>query len=629
MKKLIYIFAFVISTLTSCDKSNVEDGSLPDISVNTVRTDDVNRSIRPVILGERKENPFSLENMKIALDTLKKIVEQSDEPVFKANEIDGIELETTDLYVRLLPQDSIQYKQLMNDTTLTLFDFPLDYEIKQSGDYYQDPTLKKPFTWYYTTVKPGYIPPVGVKYEIIEKLFIAEHSEYYSEEPITYAENTQQAVRRNTNSQGIDTNIFNALCVISFKLTGNEKELKQDTSNILPANSNKSAIMKITIPNCTRYTVKIGFVKISWTSCDPYYFPDGKIKVNTPNGEVGVKGIKVRMWRWFTYADARTDSIGYYYCNKDKFNSVWIGNDIDYHIIFEGSNNSNIWTLSRSIFGAICLWTNYYGAGSHDPNGYTMTFDTNNDYWGKCVLNNAIFNYCDIAKIEGISLPPDNLDIANKTGLYSDSGAPLLNNHINWSLVYAYPNFWGVVAQFFADLLVGWAYPDLMLRYSGNLKDYYKITSIAWHELTHASQVNRMISEKGLLWASDYWSANVYQQASNTFKDYNGDGNNDGNPYGNKGDERWQIIALSEGWANYREQVLAIRYLGQTNYNATYNLFLVKYLKMFEELESIGCSFQNMEKSLCTYSISGFRDNLNEIYPSLKSQITIIISSRL
>lgn len=95
------------------------------------------------------------------------------------------------------------------------------------------------------------------------------------------------------------------------------------------------------------------------------------------------------------------------------------------------------------------------------------------------------------------------------------------------------------------------------------------------------------------------------------------------------GDERWQIIALSEGWANYREQVLTICYLGQTNYNATYNLFLVKYLKMFEELESIGCSFQNMEKSLCTYSISGFRDNLYEIYPSLKTQITIIISSRL
>jgi hypothetical protein len=138
-----------------------------------------------------------------------------------------------------------------------------------------------------------------------------------------------------------------------------------------------------------------------------------------------------------------------------------------------------------------------------------------------------------------------------------------------------------------------------------------------------------MISEKGLLWASDYWSANVYQQAANTFKDYDGDGKKDGDSYGNKGDERWQIIALSEGWANYREQVLTRNYLGLPYYSGTSNSFLIKYLSMFEELKNIGCSYQNMEKSLCTYTISGYRDNLIAIYPSLSIQITTIISSRL
>jgi len=134
--------------------------------------------------------------MKIALDTLKQMVSESDQTAFKAKTVDEIELETTDLYVRFLPQDSTQYKQLMNDTMLTLFDFPLDYEIKQSGDYYQDPTLKKPFTWYYTTVKPGYIPPVGIKYEVLENLFIAEHSEYYTEELISDPENARKSSRR-------------------------------------------------------------------------------------------------------------------------------------------------------------------------------------------------------------------------------------------------------------------------------------------------------------------------------------------------------------------------------------------------------------------------------------------------
>jgi len=134
-------------------------------------------------------------------------------------------------------------------------------------------------------------------------------------------------------------------------------------------------------------------------------------------------------------------------------------------------------------------------------------------------------------------------------------------------------------------------------------------------------KLDSMKSEKGYWWASDYWSANVYQQAANQISS--------GHPYGSKGDNRWQQIALSEGWASYREQVLTRNYLGLPYYSGTSNLFLIKYLRMFDELKNIGCSYQNMEKSLCTYTISGYRDNLIAIYPSLSTQITTIISSRL
>lgn len=408
----------------------------------------------------------------------------------------------------------------------------------------------------------------------------------------------------------IDRNIGNALYAISFTLTGNEKEL-----NI--SGKQNSSKLKSTVPNCTRYCVGRSWWKVCWTSCDPYYYPDGYIKVNTPSGDVGLKGAKVRMWRWFSYADARTDANGYYYCST-RFNSLWIGNSIDYHIIFDGVNGSNNWTFSKSLFAALCLWTNYYGAGSHSPNGHSMTFYTNSDYWGRCVLNNAVYDYCNIAKTDGISLPPSNLDIANKQSSDLTSGAPLLNNHINWSLVYAYPNFWGVIGQVFAYDLFGWAYPDLMLRFTKNMSDYNKITAIAWHELTHASQVRRMTSVKGLLWASDYWSANVYQQASNNI--------NNGSPYGSKGDTRWQIIALSEGWANFREWKLASKYL---SYSVSLYDFPRSYAYMFNSLYAAGCSYSDMESSLCTYSISGFRDNLIAKYPALQTKITSIISSYL
>jgi hypothetical protein len=619
MKNIFYLLVLIAFTLASCDKNELYSNLQTDNNYTANKEENGSRAIRPVILGEQKENPFSLKNVKITLDTLKKIVNESDQTALKAKAVDDIELKTTDLYVRFLPQDSAQYKQLKSDTTLTLFDFPLDYEIKQSGDYYQDPTLKAPFTWYYTTVKSGYVPPVGIKYEVLQELFIAENSEYYSEEPISEAENVRQSAKR-VNSEPVDPNIFNALYAISFKLTGNEKELKQDTTTTTAksAINGKSSIMKVTIPNCTRYTIKVGWWKVSWTSCDPYYYPDGYIKVNTPNGDVGVKGAKVRMWRWFCYADARTDANGYYYCNS-RFNSLWIGNCIDYHIILDGVNGDNSWTLSKSLFGILCLWTDYYGAGFHDPNGWTMTFYTNSDYWGKCVLSNAIYDYCDIARNEGISLPSSPLDIANKESDDLTSSAPLLKNHFNFSLLYALPTPDMIIATLSENIdLVHSLLPDLILRYSKTLTDYNTITAIVWHELTHSSQLERMKSEKGYWWASAYWSANIYQQAANSITS--------GSPYGSKGDSHWQQIALSEGWANYREWVMASKYL---SYSVSLSGFQQNYAYMFNSLNIAGCTYSDMESSLCTYSVSDFRDKLIAKYPSLQAKIILITNAYL
>jgi hypothetical protein len=120
-----------------------------------------------------------------------------------------------------------------------------------------------------------------------------------------------------------------------------------------------------------------------------------------------------------------------------------------------------------------------------------------------------------------------------------------------------------------------------------------------------------MISEKGLLWASDYWSANVYQQAANNIVS--------GSSYDSKGDSRWQQIALSEGWANYREWKMASKYL---SYSVSLSSFPRNYAYMFNSLNIAGCSYSDMESSLCTYSVSDFRDKLIAKYPSLQVEIT-------
>jgi hypothetical protein len=221
--KLIRIGAILVITLTSCEMNELDtDLQTGDPDGTTDGT--TSRSIRPIILGNKKNNPFSLENMRNSLDTLKTIVAQGNQQAIKAQSLDGIEIEATDLYVRFLPNDTIQLMRLFTDTTLILCDFPLDYEIEQDGDYYRDPTVTNGFTWYYSVVKPNFEPPSGIQYQLIEELFIPENSEYYSNES-----NEPAAKSIKSNHQGspiLNHSALTGLYIVSFTLTGNHDELQ-------------------------------------------------------------------------------------------------------------------------------------------------------------------------------------------------------------------------------------------------------------------------------------------------------------------------------------------------------------------------------------------------------------------
>ncbi len=286
---------------------------------------------------------------------------------------------TTDLYVRFCPQDSLQYAALANDTTLTLFPFPLDYEILEPGDYFIDfqvntSEMSPIGHWFYTTVKPDHTFPAPLQTELLDSLFIPEHSEYYSEIELPDAiTGSAPAVKSSTKQMTGD--FVKMLLVAAFELTGNAEEL-------MPSPEQEREIeTRATYAKCTRKQ----FLSYSWTSCDEYYYPEGYIKVDTPAGEKPVKGTMVRLWRWFYYHNEITNANGYYRSSV-RFNSLWIGNSINYHIIFRGERGGNRWELNKSLAGALCLWDHWYGAGYHSPNGHSMTFYTNSYYWGKCVL---------------------------------------------------------------------------------------------------------------------------------------------------------------------------------------------------------------------------------------------------
>lgn len=53
--------------------------------------------------------------------------------VFNGSEFN---IETTHHYVKFFPQNDEEYDLLTSDSTLILYDYPLDYEIVKMGDYY-------------------------------------------------------------------------------------------------------------------------------------------------------------------------------------------------------------------------------------------------------------------------------------------------------------------------------------------------------------------------------------------------------------------------------------------------------------------------------------------------------------
>ena len=145
-------------------------------------------------------------------------------------------------------------------------------------------------------------------------------------------------------------------------------------------------------------------------------------------------------------------------------------------------------------------------------------------------------------------------------------------------------------------------------------------TSIAYHELTHASHLQRIRNEKGAAWANEYWRALASIESYHFISDKN--------CYGKKGDYNWQMIALAEGWANYRQWRMSQDYLGyRTGLSSSTDEFPEKYYLIFDVLQQYGCSYSNMEKAISTtYSISVFKSNMKTMYPALSTNIDKLIN---
>lgn len=174
-------------------------------------------------------------------------------------------MRVTHLYVRFLPKDWSEYDQLQNDTTLKLYDIPLDHEVALHGNTYHDPSIPedKP-TWQYTAVKADFEFP-SIEYQVLEQLYLPEQD---------------STLNQNSNSGRVSSSFVDQLVDQAMILTKNYADVAQPVSNSKAAR---------------------------WT-------PQGTVRVfdTRLNRLIPLVGVRMRARRWFDIRETFTNDNGYY-----------------------------------------------------------------------------------------------------------------------------------------------------------------------------------------------------------------------------------------------------------------------------------------------------------------------------
>ena len=212
-------------------------------------------------LGKRLENPYSVENMKKALESLK-----TSNPNGRTSQ-EEIDITTTHLYIRFKPKDEDELSILKRDSTLVLYDYPLDYEIAETGDFYHDPEVPvdQP-TYQYCAVEVGKELPEVVEYELLAELFIPDEDSDEEDE----------------NGRIASSNLTDALVDEALQITGNLGS-KEDGSNARRSKWRPAGRVQVWDDRARRY--------------------------------VPVIDVEVRARRWFTTHEGVTNTQGNYSCN--------------------------------------------------------------------------------------------------------------------------------------------------------------------------------------------------------------------------------------------------------------------------------------------------------------------------
>lgn len=404
MKKIYSVILLLAVMLSSCTKDETDiitdDNSKAPALAQT-------RSGNSAVEYEKMPNPYALSVMQGVYDSYK---------VSK-------KLEPTDLYVRFLPQDSLQLNTLKYNYNLELFDYPLDIEIPEDT-VYTDPTIPEGgFTWLYTTVKPDFVFPKEIRHEVIEECYIPAEDEEISP------------------TRGGIVNVEEA-AFLSLGYNIDEEDSEGG-------------------PEARRLWVR----------------PKGTIKVydNSLYTYVPVKGVKIRCHVVVKWSTTFTNDDGYY-----RMDSRFLLRP-HYAIVFDNKQDFDIWGNWGPIARA------NLNMGWHSKKGYSRNIEAGSFAWPWAATNNAGYDYYKMCEATGIPKPPRNLKIYVFKGWSSSSAPMLrrIVHPIDFTGPISWGNFFFDINPSEIINMLRVFLPDITIGTKG--KSYRKVYDHVNHELSHAS----------------------------------------------------------------------------------------------------------------------------------------------
>lgn len=360
---------------------------------------------------------------------------------------------------------------ILDSLDLRVLDHPMDYAIAVEGDWYHDPDIPEGNITWQYAVVPHDFQFPDIKYEIIDECYISDN------DAATRADD------------GID---WDAVERQAYIMTGNENMLSAPT---------KAASVR----------------------------PYGRITVEDEHyngGEpVGVSGVMISCNSFVKFDDTYTDVEGYYKMSK-KFSA-----NLRYRLIFTNKENFSIG------FNLILLPASVSTLGKASPSGINMTVtqDSEEKLYKRCVVNNALYHYiqrCSKTDLD-IELPPEDLriwifhNLSVSSAIMMHHGAIMDSDLLKTFL----GEYAGLLKVFMPDLTIG-------LRDS---ESYREIFSTACHEVAHASH----FEEVGTDYWNDYISYIVRSYVLTGGMTY-GDGTDDGAGY----------CEVGEMWAYYMQSLM-------------------------------------------------------------------------